>query len=423
MKLKLIWKTPDNQNHFCGYYDNTPVSPSGKYVFTLSVKDIIGMPSIGDLVKVNVFDIETSRLMLSLKVSLYNWQQGNRLKWINYKGCEALLFNDIVNAKYGSRIVNLEGETLQEFSTSFYDFHDDAGFGLCIDHHRYQHFRPSYSYVGVDAGDPSDLAGDESGIDVQSLDDPHLQRLVSIADLKKIRPLESMKGAVHYVEHIMISPDASKFCFLHRWRIADGGIYARLFTYSLQTSELDLLADTGRIGHFNWCGNDKLIVYGGLPTVANTIRKKYGWAKKALKFLLPAYHALTKPTSRFAKSLSGDTYFMVDTSTREKVKITGEISTEDGHPSSFPFAGTNLLVTDTYASKAGNSEESFADLVIFDFGKNEITYQMKIPSTTSLNNTGWRCDLHPKVDPEKGLISIDTVRDGTRAVEVYQYEP
>ena len=92
-----------------------------------------------------------------------------------------------------------------------------------------------------------------------------------------------MKNATHYLEHLMFNPSGNGFCFLHRWEIEDGGIYARLYTANIKGGEIYLLNDSGRVSHFCWRNNEEIMAWCGLKTAVNHLRKH----KNIIKFFIP----------------------------------------------------------------------------------------------------------------------------------------
>ena len=108
----------------------------------------------------------------------------------------------------------------------------------------------------------------------------------------------------------MISPDNNRLSFLHRWKIEDGGIYARLYTANIDGSELHLLSDSGRMSHFCWRNENEILAWGGLQNSINLLRK-YKNVVKYSKKLKPSKRGELEITDllnmyRKKKKLSAD---------------------------------------------------------------------------------------------------------------------
>ena len=91
---------------------------------------------------------------------------------------------------------------------------------------------------------------ENDGIYLLDVHNKQIKRIINILDVVNNKPLSNMQCGVHYLEHIMISPNNQRFVFVHRWKTDDGGIYSRLYTANIDGSDLYLLNDSGRISHF-----------------------------------------------------------------------------------------------------------------------------------------------------------------------------
>ena len=174
------------------------------------------------------------------------------------------------------------------------------------------------------------------------------------------KPLSNMIDAAHYLEHLMISPNDNRFCFLHRWQTDDGGIYTRLYTANVNGTDLYLLSDSGRMSHFSWRNENEILAWGGVSNPINNLRKYKNIVKYFVKPLLPLYHTLVGGRSKIRSVVTGDSYLLFEDKTKNIKKIALNVLREDGHPSFSP-QNQNLFVSDTY-----EQDDSFRELFLFD---------------------------------------------------------
>ena len=107
---------------------------------------------------------------------------------------------------------------------------------------------------------------------------------------------------------------------------------------------------------------------------------------------------------------------MLNDKTNNIKKVAKDLRFEDGHPSFFPN-NKNLFVTDLYPKKINNHE---AKLMTFDLKENKLNIIATIKSNKIYNETPIRCDLHPKVSFDGKYVSIDTLKNNYRGVNLYK---
>jgi Tol biopolymer transport system component len=329
---------------------------------------------------------------------------------------DRIIYNDLIEGKYSSVICSINGRDRQVLPMPIYTISSDGRFALCIDQERHHFCRPSYSYAGISnpAKDLPIVPGD--GIWFLDLNSGKKKQIVSVEQLLKISPISNMESGVHYVEHLMLNPSSNRFCFLHRWKLSGGGIYARLYTADVDGENIYLLNDSGRMSHYSWKNDDEILAYGGLPTRANQLRKHKQLAKFLFRPLLPIYHKLVKSHGKVSKIFTGDGYILFRDKTQMKKRVASDISGEDGHPSFLP-GQEEVFVTDTYPKPENGSK---AQLILYSLLQDKAYVVANLNSIAEFDNTGCRCDLHPKCSYDGKYVSIDTMDGGERAVYLYE---
>ena len=422
MKLKEIFETPKNENHFFGYYDKSPLNKAADKLLSLRVGQFNGMPdgvAIAELGYSNLRSENPTFKKIS-ETTLFNWQQGCRLQWLGPDFNQRLIFNAMVNGRYASKIVDLTTSNEQTFDYAVYDVSQDGKFALCVDHERHEFFRPSYSYKGVNNQAKNLFAPDDDGIYNLDLITGKAQKIITLGQVMRLNILSSMEGAIHYLEHLMISPSGKWVSFLHRWKTIDGGIHSRLYVSTTDGKHLKMLLDSGRVGHFNWINDNELIIYAGKPTPLNSLRKRKKIAKFIFKPLLPIYHKFFKNNGLVSKIVTGDQYLLINIVENTIVTIAPNLADDDGHPSVLPNHN-DYFITDTYPRVADDGN-SYAKLLGHIISENKTFNLGHLKSDPELDNTGWRCDLHPRVSLDGKNLCIDTVRHGNRSILVYEIQ-
>ena len=73
--------------------------------------------------------------------------------------------------------------------------------------------------------------------------------------------------AKHYFNHLLFSPDGSRFIFLHRWRTPGvRGMRTRMFTAAADGSDLHVVDDYGSMSHFIWRDPETILAWSWQPS-------------------------------------------------------------------------------------------------------------------------------------------------------------
>lgn len=415
--MEPIFKTPDDGHYFFAYYDKSPLDFDDKKLLAMRVGFMDKMPTKDDILEIGYFDWKISNNFIKLaETKAWNWQQGCMLQWLGPDFKKKIIFNDRIDNKFVSVIMDIKTGEKCILPLAIYSVSTDGKYALCIDNERHFWFRSGYSYQGIKNADKNKPLDKNDGIWLLNIEEEEYKQIINITDLLKINPLSNMKGAKHYLEHLMFSPSGKRFCFLHRWQIADGGIYARFYTADIDGGDIFLLNDSGRMSHFCWKNEEEILAWCGLPTCVNKLRRYKNVVKFFVKPFLPLYHILISSGSQLSSMVTGDSYVLFKDKTINKKRIAADQLIEDGHPSFCP-ANPDLFVSDTY-----QDEENFRKLFLFDINKNNILDKILLKSNLEFDATAMRCDLHPKWSYSGKYISVDTMNEGFRQMYVIENE-
>lgn len=185
-----------------------------------------------------------------------------------------------------------------------------------------------------------------------------------------------MQKAYHKVNHIMISPNADKFMFLHRW-IINGIKYDRLLTSDINGENLFNLLDEDMVSHSNWKDNDTIITW------ANTYE-------------------------------NGNHYYILKDKTKERKIFCEKELIVDGHPSYSP--DKKWIVTDTYPNFKRKQY-----LYLINIQTEEVKIIGQIYSNLNYKNET-RCDLHPRWKRDSSEICFDGAQSKFRQIYTLRIE-
>jgi len=140
------------------------------------------------------------------------WQQGCMLQWLPGSKIE-VIWNDRQGDRFG--VKTRERRTLPG---AIYCISPDARWAVSPDFRRLNDCRPGYGYTGIPDPNKKVLAPRDSGIWRMDLRTGLQTFLFSVAEIAEV-PITrgDQRGAKHYFNHLLFSPDGSRFIFFHLW--------------------------------------------------------------------------------------------------------------------------------------------------------------------------------------------------------------
>jgi len=316
-----------------------------------------------------VYDLNSDTSKFIASTNAYNWQQGSKLQWLNEK---EIIFNDYCHndKQYVSYLVNVSSLEKQKIEWPIYDVYED--YALTLNFKRLRDLSRDYGYFSTNDAINYDLLAD--GIFKFNLDGSSYELLISMSSIIDAHFKDSMSDANHYVNHISISPNGNKFMFLHRW-LKNGVRYDALFVVNSDGTNLRCLADDNMVSHCFWKNNNEIIGY---------LRDRK----------------------------NGDGYFLIDVNCGKKELIEKMQGFGDGHP----HIVNDVLISDTYPNKSKMKELLLYNLENDDF---KILGEFYEPFSFYGEN---RCDLHPRLSPDKKYLFFDSVHTGRRHLYMIKHE-
>ena len=362
------------RHHFFGYYDKCPWDATGKYLLALEVDFMDRPPGPDDVAGIVVVDLETGSQERVAETRAWNWQQGCMLQWNPARPDREIIFNDRREGRFVSVVLDIHTGRERVLPLPVYTVSRDGTFALTTNFARLHHTRPGYGYAGVPDPWWDDLRPEDDGIYLLDLETGHHRLVISLDRVARIEPDETMKGAVHWFNHLLLSPDDKRFVFLHRWRReGEHGFRTRMFTANPDGTDIFLLARWGMVSHFDWRDPGHVLAWARHPSRGD----------------------------RF--------YLFADRS--EEVEVVGEGTLDqDGHCSYSP--DRRWILTDTYPDA-----EHKRTLILY---RPEDDLRLDIGRFYSPPELSGeiRCDLHPRWSRDGLQVCIDSAHEGTRQVYV-----
>ena len=364
----------DEYEYFFGYYDKSPWDISDRYMIALQVKNAHKVPDSIEEAKIVVFDtLNNNKMEIIGTTHCWNTQQGCMAQWLAPDFKDKIIYNDFRNNKYVSVIYNFISKKEEKvFDMPIYDVSKDGKFALTLDFSRLHRLRKGYGYANIDEVTKNEKCPDKTCIWKIDLSTGEISSVIKYTDLAKFDTREEMNGAIHKVNHIMISPNGKKFMVLHRW-FKHNEKFTRLVTMNIDGSDMYNLSDDNFVSHCCWKNDNEILSF---------LRKKD-----------------TK-----------DHYYLMKDKTNEYKMFWEELNT-DGHCTYSPNG--KYIITDTYPNR-----KRMANIYLCEENKHSKKIARVFAPFKYDNDV--RCDLHPRWDHSNQKICFDSVHEGKKELYITQ---
>ena len=357
-------------HHFYGYFDKSPWTRSGALVLAHEATFSDRPPEASDAVRVGVVPATGEGGFEPIAETMaWNWQQGSMLQWHPAEPDASILYNDRRDGMFVAVARDLRHGELRVYEKPFYAVTPDGKTALGVNFARLQRLRPGYGYAGLSDPWAGHLSPEEDGVYCMDLNTGVSEFVVSLSKLASLQPDASMRGAVHYVNHVQISREGRRFAFLHCWVLGKGRWGERLCVCDLDVASIDVPMPGAMVSHYDWIDDRKIVAWAWLPDL-------------------------------------GGHYIVCDVVQRSVSVFAPGVLTENGHCSFSP--DRRWLLTDTYPDRHG-----MRTLILFQPEEGRRTDLARLVSPRNV----WgeiRCDLHPRWSRDGLRICIDSVHEESR---------
>lgn len=359
---------------YFGYYDKSPINMTNEYIVFQSTNiDTKNIPDNNIPVDIAIYDVVNENYEKISTSNTYNWQQGAKLMWIDkYK----FIYNDFdyVRNKYISKIFDIKLKKNSVIDYPIYDCYEDQ-FAIGLNFERLNIVRADYSYsnMGLDI----DWSNNYDGLYLIDLKRNSSKLIVTIESIVKLNFKESMKGAKHQFNHVMISPDGRRMMFMHRWFLNDGRRYDTLYVSNVDGTDIRVVADNDMVSHCFWHDDKHIFAY-------------------------------------LRDASIGDKYYMINIDSLKKELVGKDIIDKfgDGHPN---ISG-NKVIFDTYPDKS-----RMKSLYLYNYDDKNLEKLGEFLESFSFYGET-RCDLHPRFSYDAKKIFFDSVHTGKRQLYMLDFK-
>ena len=385
LPVRAITRGP--KYHWFGYYDKLQFDPTSRYVLGMQVDFEMRSPTKEDVIKLGYVDLQAKDRWVELGSSRsWGWQQGCMLQCIP-RSPSKVIWNDRRGDAFVSVIRDIRTGEDKIIPKAIYSLSPDGIHAIGTDFARIQNYRKGYGYPGGRDRYKHQNAPGKSGIYKINLNTGAWELILSYEEISKIpHNGDDISGKWHYFNHLLVSPDGSRFIFLNRWRegpIPDevlanpqaynkirGRYTTRMFTAGMDGKDLFLLDPSGKTPHFIWKDPQHITAW-------------------------------TRPLGKH----SG--FWEFRDKTREIKQIGKDVMTQNGHNTYLTGTHGDWILNDTYPQ--GGTREQIPYLYQVSTGKKIELGRFYEPK----EYTGeWRCDTHPRCSNDGKLICIDSTHEG-----------
>lgn len=458
-EVKRITNGP--KHHLFGFHDLTMTNAKGDFALCLEVDDISHPPLPGETCRSGIIHLdELNKRFESVHLTrTWNYPQGARQQWIG--DSDFFVCNDRDDA--GNLVARIsDARAGKVVKTLPFPVHCLAGRKAFYINYDRVHACGGYGYTPGLTSSRNTQVSNEKIIDIPSddglfigdIDTGEHGVLVTIEQVAACGEMKPVKtGYPHYLTHLMLNPSGTRLCFLHRYRVPDGGETTRLMTVGADGSELRCLAK-GFLSHFTWISDDEVLIWGKDERALCKVREASLLrvpgvlqlaliAKNCMRIVRSFMRCVMHPTSNDNNEIKQQNKAFLrirDEENPEARKTAIGILTEDGHPMACP-KNRHWLVNDTYPNAEGDRW-----LMFYDVDRNERVDVGKFrrlfvePDSKSFDwrasqrgidkrilkkfprmlylfaRSGYHTDLHPRWSQDGRTAFFDSIHEGSRQI-------
>lgn len=388
-------------SHFFGFHDLTPWNAHTNELVCLRTdvpEDHV--PTHRDEAEVVIINEEDGLETSVGRTFAWNWQKASRQRWLPALGRRVIIFNASNPSGFESRIVDLEAQTARQLPLPLYDICDEKGFGLTLNFRRLVRCQPGYGY---DHPLPeAALDYERDGIFRVDLATGEVKLILSLADFLHAHAIDPALGE-HYFTHIQISPDGRRFVFMHRCFLPSGGLVNTFVVANTDGTGARILLDD-KMSHFDWKDNDHVIVWCRRSAAIKKVKESKWLAAARTLYRLSRRIRINLVRQRFYN----ECFRQINVIDGTMKDIGRGVLPEDGHPQINPVY-PDIWVNDTYPDRHGN-----LTLMLYNQKTNRRLDLLRLTITPAILGTNWRCDLHPRWNPNGNRVCFDSSHLGRR---------
>ncbi len=357
--------------HWFGYYDKWQFDPSDRYALGMEVDFEGRSPRPDDEIALGIIDLQDGDRWSEIgRTQAWCWQQGCMLQWRPGSARE-VLWNAREDNAFVCRVLDVDSGRSRTLPRAVYSLSPDGKTAVCADFRRIQDMRPGYGYAGLPDPNAGVLAPDDVGIWAQDMDTGASELIVSVAQIAALPyPHGDLSAAKHYFNHLLFSPDGTRFIFLHRWRFGDGPFHTRMLTAALDGTDVRVVDDYGKTSHFIWRDPAHILAWSWHPSAENAF------------YLYGDGDGQVEPVGQGAMRVNGHCTYL---------------------------SGGRWVLNDTYPLGEARTQE----LYLYDVASDRRVELGALTAPAEYTDE-WRCDLHPRANRAGTQVMVDSAHAGGR---------
>ena len=410
---EIVFESDDRFSDWFGYYNYDPLNHNQtKMLCNRAPKDGIA-PERGVEIELGYYEIQTGKWHHIGYSDSWNWQQGAMMQWIPGHGNEnKVIYNCSRDGHLVSKIVDIVTRETRILNWPIYGLTPDGKKSITLNLER-SYWCRAYHYESVINPAYDCLVPEDDGIFEIDLERNERRRIVSIQSIISKDYCPEFDQMKHWVEHIMVSNDGMRFCFLHRFSPEfNVNLYqTRLFVADIDGENLQIIDNWDKVdwSHFGWNGKD-FAIYTVQNNLVASAYKDLGQAStntlsiKQVIFRLAAKISRLLPASIRRALKGGKAYYqyyqLSDTGKYELSEVFDDpLFNIDGHPS---FTNDNrYMITDSYPD-----DKQYQRLIVYDSETHQGMLLAKFYAYYHKNPAS--CDLHPKLSRCNDFVVVDS---------------
>lgn len=428
--LKQVFETKGNEAEWFGYYNYDTLNQDHSKMLCNRAKSEKSTITAQDTIDIGYYELSSGEWFKIGESDSWNWQQGAMAQWLPGDGNEnRVIYNFSRNGHLCSRIVNIFSSETKDIDWPIYGLTPDGKKSIALDLER-SYWCRAYHYQSVANPEKDGRMVEGDGIFEIDLENNTRKLLIDIKDIVALSPDKDFNEMKHWVEHIMINPTGTRFCFLHRYSPVNNVLQyrTRICIADIDGNNLQVIPEwnTFTWSHFGWQGEDNFSIYTyKRPSIYKSFDVNTGKssAKQSLSIKKVLRNVALKvknmmPKALMRKILMKNSYYQYYTLNSNGIyKLTSNwiqpYFEVDGHPS-FTSDGKYML-TDSYPDYQNNRR-----YIVYNTLSKKGLVVARMPENRLPDNAP--CDLHPKLSQDNRFVVFDTTSSGKHSMILFELD-
>lgn len=369
----LILGSPDYHT-FIGYYDIQPFNKDNSKLLAGRCPASHNGRAMDIPLEIGYYNLKTQYFTTIGSTSLWCWQMGCRLQWVNWDGQELILYNDLIDYQPKTILFDSDkGEVHTTLPVPTYAISPDSIQIISLDFNNLEQCRSGYGYDWKKGASHES----EAELTLYNVEKDKQETLVTKRHLQSINQHSSMdeEDTVHYFNHIHFNPSGTRILFFHIWN-ASNKRHVRALTINPDGSDIKDVTGGDHVSHYWWLNDHEILLYCTDP--------KHGLG-----------------------------YHIYDQNGEHIRQLKNEIPVLDGHPRSHQ---PPWFICDNVVNKYFER-----DLWLYN-----LETECRVPLAQLYSPPQFsgsiRCDLHPRLSQNGHCVAVDSAHAGYRQIVVLDIE-